>query len=107
LSCYPGVRGVAVIDVPDDMDSGVLKAFVVPQEGACVDTTELLDWMRPQLKDCKLPHIIEFCSSLPVTGTGKVARHLLSRLKHSRNSAHVQTARHAKPLDPVLPVIVR
>ena len=76
---HPGVRGAVVVDVPDEAGGGILKAFVVPQEGAGVDSAALLDWMQPQLQDCKLPRIIEICSSLPVTGTGKVARHLLSR----------------------------
>ena len=79
LGGYPGVRGVAVVDVPDDAGSGALKAYVVPHDGARVDTAALLEWMRPQLQDCKLPHTFEICASLPETSTGKIARHLLSR----------------------------
>ncbi len=84
LGGHPGVRGAVVVDVPDEAGGGILKAFVVPQEGAGVDSAALLDWMQPQLQDCKLPRIIEICSSLPVTGTGKVARHLLSRKEQTQ-----------------------
>ena len=79
LGDYPGVCSAVVVDLPDAAGGGMLKAFVVPQEGVRVDSTALLDWMRPQLQNCKLPSIVEFCSALPVTATGKVARHLLAR----------------------------
>jgi long-chain acyl-CoA synthetase len=76
---YPGVHDVAVVHMPNKAGGDVLKAFVVPHPGTRVDSAALHRWMRSQLQESKLPGIVEFCSSLPETGTGKVARHLLSR----------------------------
>lgn len=78
LKGHPAVSEAAVIAIPDDYLGQEAKTFVVLKAGRSVAERELLGWLSRTLPDGKCPGLIQFQSALPLTPTGKVARHLLS-----------------------------
>jgi fatty-acyl-CoA synthase len=71
---HPAVLEAAVIPVPDEKWGEVPKALVVLKPGAQAGEIELIEFCRSHLAHYKCPHSIEFCESLPKTGTGKILK---------------------------------
>ena len=78
LKDHPAVREAAVIGIPDDYLGQEAKTFVELKEGCSLAAEDLLGWLSRELPDGKCPGLLQFQSNLPLTPTGKVARHLLS-----------------------------
>ncbi len=77
---HPSVRMAAVVGVPDEQRTEVVKAFVVVSDGVTPDadlTRELQDRVRTRLAAHEYPRQVEYVSSLPMTATGKVIRRAL------------------------------
>jgi len=77
LKAHPAVEEAAVVGIPDDYLGQEAKTFVVLRDGCSLTGRDLLSWLACELPDGKCPGLVEFQSSLPMTPTGKVARHLL------------------------------
>ncbi len=77
LKAHPAVKEAAVVGIPDDYLGQEAKTFVVLRDGCSLTGRDLLSWLACELPDGKCPGLVEFQSSLPLTPTGKVARHLL------------------------------
>lgn len=79
LMKHPAVQQAAVIGVPDDVRGESVKAFIVLKSEYRDKTTqeEIVDWSRHNMAAYKYPRHIEFRSSLPASGTGKLLRRLL------------------------------
>jgi acyl-CoA synthetase (AMP-forming)/AMP-acid ligase II len=71
---HPGVGEVAVIGVPDEKWGEVLKAFVVPRDGAEVSEEALLTFLEPRIARMKLPKHVEFIPQIPRNANGKVLK---------------------------------
>src|SRR5208282_1970943 len=79
LLAHPLVLETAVIPVPDAKWGEVPRALVVLKSGARLGETELIEFCRSRLAHYKYPHSIEFCESLPKTGTGKILKRQLRK----------------------------
>ena len=71
---HPAVLEVCVIPVPDEKWGEVPKALVVLKPNAGVTESELIEFCRSRLAHYKCPRSVEFVSSLPKTGTGKILK---------------------------------
>ena len=75
---HPLVARAAAVPVPHPVLGQEAKTFVQLKTGKNVTEAELLRWLECELPQNRCPGVIEFRTSLPLTDTGKVARHLLS-----------------------------
>jgi acyl-CoA synthetase (AMP-forming)/AMP-acid ligase II len=79
LTTHPKVRSAAVIGVPGAENEELVHAVVVPEPGEQVDAEELRELTRTTLNSLYTPKTIEFVTSLPLTGQGKVDKKELRR----------------------------
>ena len=80
LHAHPAVLDVAVVGLPDEILGEVSCACIVPVEGAIVTGEEIKDFCREVLADYKVPDLVRFLDSFPMTGSGKVRRVELARV---------------------------
>lgn len=74
---HPAVAMAAVVGIPDDIRTEVIKAFIVLKPEITADETlenDIKDFVRHRLAAHEYPRIIEFIASLPMTATGKIIR---------------------------------
>ena len=87
---HPSVAECAVVGIPDEMRTQVVKAFVVlrPELGGDDDLiSQLQDFVKAEIAPYKYPREVEFVSSLPKTQTGKVQRYRLREAESSSESS--------------------
>lgn len=68
------VHEVRVIGVPDAVLGQAIRAEMVLKQGRSLTVKEVKAHCRRHLEDFKVPHVIEFVSSLPKTQGGKIRR---------------------------------
>ena len=78
LMTHPAVSLAAVIGVPDERHGEEITAFVIPEPGAQITGTELIDWCKEEMASYKYPRSIEFATTLPMTATGKILKRELA-----------------------------
>lgn len=76
LTTHPGVSEAIVMGAPHPTRDQVVVAFVVPCFPA-LSAQELIDFCRENIAGYKVPWVVSIVSSIPTTGTGKVARRTL------------------------------
>ena len=69
---YPGVRGCAVVGIPDPARGELPVAFV--ERDGDVDADALLGYLRGRLASFKVPKDVRFVEELPRTALGKVEK---------------------------------
>jgi fatty-acyl-CoA synthase len=74
LRQHPAVMEVAVIGFKSAEWGEAVKAFVVLKEGASSEPESLIKFCKESLAPYKAPKVVEFLSSLPRTGLGKIDR---------------------------------
>jgi acyl-CoA synthetase (AMP-forming)/AMP-acid ligase II len=74
LRHHPAVVDVCVVGVPDPEWGQRVAAAVALQPQATVDPVDLMDFARSYLAGYKVPRLIKFVSTLPLTASGKVRR---------------------------------
>jgi fatty-acyl-CoA synthase len=87
LHAHPAVLDVAVVGLPHEVLGEVVCACCVPVEGAIVTGEEIKDWCRGALADYKVPDLVRFFDSFPLTGSGKVRRVELARMVSAEESS--------------------
>ena len=78
---------MAVVGLPDEILGEVSCACIVPVEGAIVTGEEIKDFCREVLADYKVPDLVRFLDSFPMTGSGKVRRVELARMISAEESS--------------------
>lgn len=76
---FNGVEEVAVIGIDDELLGQVIKAFIVPSDGASLDKKAILAHCKNNLATYKIPKFIEFIDTLPKTASGKIKRFQLHK----------------------------
>lgn len=87
LHAHPAVQDVAVVGLPHDVLGELVCACIVPIEGAIVTGEEIREWCRSTLAEYKVPDLVRFLDSLPLTGSGKVRRIELARMISAEESS--------------------
>jgi acetyl-CoA synthetase len=74
---HPAVAMVAVVGIPDEVRTEIVKAFIVLARDVTVDPElekNIKDFVRVRLAAHEYPREIEFVDDLPTTATGKIIR---------------------------------
>jgi long-chain acyl-CoA synthetase len=91
---HPKVRMAMVIGVPDDFYGEVPKAFIVMKEPSGTATPEeMRTFCKLTVAPYKMPRIIEFCESLPISPQGKVLRRVV---REREKDAHQSSKKSSK-----------
>src|SRR5207248_11584230 len=77
LMTFAGVAEAAVVGQPDTEKGEVVKALLVPREGARIDLVALEEHCKLHLGKHKRPRQVEVVSELPKNFLGKVLRRRL------------------------------
>jgi carnitine-CoA ligase len=89
LASHDDVLEAAVIGVPSDLSEEEIKGFVMVRDPAAVDLAAVRDHAAAQLTRFKVPRYLEAVAELPLTPTGRIAKH---RLDTDRNDTEVDFA---------------
>ncbi|CAN5825927.1 AMP-binding protein [soil metagenome] len=87
LHAHPAVLDVAIVGLPHEVLGEQVCACILPVEGAIITGEEIKDWCRSTLADYKVPDIVRFFDSFPLTGSGKVRRVELARMVSAEESS--------------------
>lgn len=77
LCKHPAIAQAAVIPKPDPYKGEVIKAFIIFKSGQSATVEEIQAWAKENMSSYKVPTVIEFTDSFPMSGAGKVLRRLL------------------------------
>ncbi|MGO9702690.1 MAG: acyl-CoA synthetase [Xanthobacteraceae bacterium] len=77
LGCHAAVASCAVIGIPDDRWGEAVHAVVVLRSGTQATADELRTHCKGLIAGYKCPVSVEFRESLPLSGTGKLLKHVL------------------------------
>ena len=78
LAEHPEVADNAVIGVPDEDYGQRLAAFIVPKDGAGIDTDALREYLKGMVSRFEQPRDITFVKTIPRNPAGKVLRNELN-----------------------------
>jgi fatty-acyl-CoA synthase len=87
LHAHPAVLDAAVVGLPDEVLGERACACIVPVEGAIVTGEEIKEFCREVMADYKVPDLVRFLDSFPMTGSGKVRRVELARMISAEESS--------------------
>ena len=84
---HPAVAMAAVVGVPDEIRTEIIKAFIVLNPGSSGDEAleaDIRNFVRTRLAAHEYPRKIEFVTEIPLTATGKIIRKELRRMERER-----------------------
>ncbi len=87
LQAHPAVLASVVVGVPDEVLGERVCACIMPVEGAIVTGEEIKAWCRGALADYKVPDLVRFFDTFPLTGSGTVRRVELARMVSAEESS--------------------
>ena len=87
LHAHPAVLDCAVVGLPHEVLGEQVCACVLSVEGAIITGEEIKEWCRGALADYKVPDLVRFFDSFPLTGSGKVRRVELARMVSAEESS--------------------
>jgi len=74
---HPKVKQACAVGVPDEYRGETVKAFIVLKDGKTATEEEIVKYCKENLAKYKVPKIVEFRESLPMSAIGKVLRRTL------------------------------
>jgi fatty-acyl-CoA synthase len=80
LRTHPAVGDACVVGIPNETLGELICACVVPTEGSIVTGDELKAFCREAVADYKVPDLVRFFDTFPLTGSGKVKRRELTQI---------------------------
>jgi len=89
LMKHPAVALVAVVGIPDEMRTEIVKAFVVPQADVIPGTEvaeDIKSFVKTRLAAHEYPREVEFVKEMPMTATGKIMRRELRKRETKRKA---------------------
>ncbi len=84
---HPSVSLVAVVGIPDEVRTEIVKAFIVLKPDVTPTPTleqEIKNFVKVRLAAHEFPREVEFVGELPMTATGKIMRKELRKLEEER-----------------------
>ncbi|MBM3526666.1 MAG: AMP-binding protein [Alphaproteobacteria bacterium] len=87
LYTHPKILHAAMVGIPDKRLGERNCLCVVPKPGQALTLEEAVGFLKGQVADYKLPEMVERFDELPMTGTGKIRRHILRDLVTARMGA--------------------
>ena len=84
MVAHPAVNEAVALAIPDEAIGNAIHAIVTIDKAKSLTSTELKRHCAEKLPSYMLPEEIEFCDTLPRTGTGKIDRQHLQREMISR-----------------------
>jgi len=79
MVAHPAVNEAVALAIPDEAIGNAIRAIVTLDDGNSINATELKRHCAEKLPPYMVPEEIEFCDTLPRTGTGKIDRQRLLR----------------------------
>ena len=74
---HPLVKEAVAVGVPHPTRGEIIKAYIVPVDGATMDKADIMAHCRSKLANYKIPRQVEFRKELPKTMVGKILRRTL------------------------------
>jgi fatty-acyl-CoA synthase len=93
LYTHPAVADVQVIGVPDERYGEVVCAWIVPRAGEELTEDEVREFCAGKIARYKIPQLVRFVDSFPMTVTGKIQKFKMRELEIAeRGLIETQTA---------------
>jgi non-ribosomal peptide synthetase component E (peptide arylation enzyme) len=84
LYTHPKILHAAIVGIPDRRLGERNCLCVVPKSGQSLSLDDIVGFLKGQVADYKLPEMLETFDELPMTGTGKIRRHILRDMVAAR-----------------------
>jgi acyl-CoA synthetase (AMP-forming)/AMP-acid ligase II len=76
---HPKILNVAVVGVPDERLGERNCVCVIPKQGASIELSEIVGFLKGKVADYKLPEQLVIRTDFPMTATGKIRRPILAK----------------------------
>ncbi|MBV1700283.1 MAG: long-chain fatty acid--CoA ligase [Hyphomicrobiales bacterium] len=80
----PEIAEVCIVASPDPRRGETVKAFIVRKPGSTASVEDIIGWCQQQMATYKTPRLVEFVTTLPKSGTGKVQWRALQEQEAAR-----------------------
>jgi len=90
LKQHPAIQEACVFGVRDELLGETVRAQVVLKEQSAVATKDLSAFCHARIASYKVPVVIDFAKSIPVSRAGKVLRRMLRQEAEMRGASHEQ-----------------
>jgi non-ribosomal peptide synthetase component E (peptide arylation enzyme) len=90
LYTHPKIMHAAMVGIADHRLGERNCLCVIPKAGQTVELAEMVAFLKGQVADYKLPEVLVMIDELPLTGTGKLRRHVLGEQIEKRLAAEAR-----------------
>jgi fatty-acyl-CoA synthase len=80
LHGHPKIRDVQVFGIPDPQYVEQLCAWIIVKDGDRMSEAEVVDFCTGQIANYKIPRVIRFVESFPMTVTGKIQKFVMRKM---------------------------